>query len=73
MKVSDEDIRSRVSQVFERAMAAQVRELDGAVQAAESIPGGYHKPMTCECTSPTRGRVCHACQFKRGPIPKSSE
>jgi hypothetical protein len=68
MKVSDENIERRVRHVFEQAMVAQVRELERAVQSAECISDAYHKPTTCECTSPTRGRICVFCQFKRGPL-----
>jgi hypothetical protein len=56
-----EEIDDRVRQVV-------LRGLDRAVQAAQDIPGGHHVAMICECTSPTRGRVCIFCQFKRGPL-----
>jgi hypothetical protein len=60
-----EEINDRVRQVV-------LRGLDHAVQAAQRIEHGHHVAMVCECTSPTRDRVCIVCQFKRGPLPEES-
>ena len=69
LELSAEEIDNRVRRVLQQATPTQLHELDLAVQAARNIPDG-HLRMICECTSPSRRRVCIVCQFKRGPLPE---